>query len=65
MKNFVVYEHINGLPSHIDTVNEELTDCVMEFCKTKQEVEEYVEKINKIQPTDKYGRKRNLYIHWH
>ncbi len=63
MMNILVYEHINGLPSYLDTVHEELTECVMENCRTEKEAEKYIEKINKIQPTDKYGRERNLYIY--
>ena len=65
MKNFVVYEHINGLPATLDTINDELTDCVMENCQTEREVEEYIKRINRIQSTDKHGRKRNLYVYWY
>ena len=64
MKSFAVYEHINGLCSFLDTVVEELTEYAMEYCRTATEVEEYIELINKLQPTDKYGRKRNLYVWW-
>lgn len=64
MKRFAVYEHINGLCSFLDTVMEELTEYAMEYCSTATEVEEYIEYINKIQPTDKHGRKRNLYVWW-
>lgn len=64
MKNFVVYEHISGIPAHMDTIEDEITGCAMEDCKTEKEVERYIEKINKIQSTDRYGRKRNLYVYW-
>ena len=65
MKDFVVYEHINGTPAHLDTIDEELTECSMENCHTEGQVEKYIEEINKVQPKDKYGRKRNLYVYWH
>ena len=64
MKDFAVYEHIDGLCHYLDTINEEVTECVTENCRTAMEVEEYVENINKMQSTDKYGRKRYLYVHW-
>lgn len=64
MKRFAVYEHINGLCCFLDTVMEELTEYTMEYCRTATEVEEYIENINKMQPTDKHGRKRNLYVYW-
>lgn len=64
MKNFIVYEHIYGLPSFLDTVVEELTEYATEHCRTNKDVEEYIKQINKIQTTDKYGRRRNLYVYW-
>lgn len=65
MKDFVVYEHISGMPTYTDTIIDEITDCAMEDCRTEEEVEKYIEKINRIQPMDKHGRKRNLYVYWH
>jgi hypothetical protein len=64
MRNFVIYEHIYGLCEFLDTIMEELTEYAMENCRTVKEVEDYIKIINKIQPTDKYGRKRNLYVYW-
>lgn len=64
MKRFMVYEHIYGLCSFLDTVVEELTEYAIEHCRTAEDVEEYIGYINKIQPVDKYGRKRNLYVWW-
>lgn len=65
MKDFIVYEHIFGLPEYLDTEAEEVTECVMERgCTTEKEVERYVNQINEISPTDKHGRKRNLYVYW-
>lgn len=64
MKDFVIYEHIYGLPSYVDTVNEELTECAVLDCYNEEDVERYVEKINEAQPKDKYGRERNLYVRW-
>ncbi len=64
MKRFAVYEHIFGLPCFLDTIDEELTEYAMQYCNTALETEEYIEIINKMQPTDKYGRKRNLYVYW-
>lgn len=69
MRKFTIYEHIKGLPSHIDTeVNEELAECIHEYslhCDTEDEVEKYVNEINKAMPSDKYGREHNLYVYWH
>lgn len=62
MKNVLVYEHIYGLPEFLDSVNEELTGCVTEQCKTVEEAEKMVERINNLQPEDKQGRRRNLYV---
>ena len=64
MKDFAVYEHIHGLPSSLDSVNEEITDCAMEYCHTRNGVEKFVEEINAKNDCDKYGRKRNLYVYW-
>lgn len=64
MKDFLVYEHVYGLPDYLDGIDWGLTECAMECCGTERQVEKYIEKINYIQPTDKYGRKRNLYIRW-
>lgn len=64
MKDFIVYEHISGLPEWADEKQEEIMECIMEDCSTEKEAEKYVEYINKIQPTDKYDRRRNLYIYW-
>ena len=68
MREFLVYEHVYGLPDYLDTVNEELTECIIDVCFnitfTEKQLENYVNDINNINPTDKYGRKRNLYVHW-
>lgn len=64
MKRFVIYEHIHGLCSFLDTVEDEITSYAMEYCNTAEDVEEYVKYINKIQPLDRYERKRNLYVWW-
>jgi len=62
MKNVLVYEHIYGLPEFLDSVNDELTECVSEQCKTVEDAEKMVEQINNLQPEDKQGRRRNLYV---
>lgn len=69
IRNFIVYEHISGTPKHLDTFNKEIQDIIEDnffyhdFTEEEQ-AEKYIDNINKIQPTDKYGRKRNLYIYW-
>jgi hypothetical protein len=64
MKDFLVYGHVYGLPNYLDGIDWDLTEGAMECCHTERQVEEYIEKFNYTQPTDKYGRKRNLYIRW-
>lgn len=61
--DILVYEHIEGLPDYLDTIHIEITECIIYFCRTIDEAEKEVENINKIQPKDKFGRKRNLYIY--
>ena len=58
----LVYEHIHGLPDYLDSVDEELTEWINESCTTIKQAENEVGKINRMQPEDKYGRTRNLYI---
>ena len=65
MRNFVVYEHIVGLPEYLDTVQEEITEYATENYFSEKQVEKYVEEINNIQTTDKHERKRNLYVYWY
>jgi hypothetical protein len=67
MREFKVMEHIYNYG--YDAVNNEITECVYDecfynVCTTEKEVEIYVENINKVQPVDIYGRKRNLYVRW-
>lgn len=64
MRDFMVYEHINGMPSYLDEVHDEATECAMEECRTEKEVERYIEKLNKMHPEDRFGRKRVLYVFW-
>ena len=65
MREFLVYEHINGLPDYLDSVNEEVTEYVMENNYTdEKDVEWLVRWINRLKPTDRFGRKRNLYVYW-
>lgn len=65
MRNFVVYEHIYGLPEYLDTVSEEITEMVEEnHYTTEKDIEWYVNWINRFRQTDKFGRKRNLYVYW-
>lgn len=65
MRKFVVYEHICGLPAHLDKIHEEITEMVEENnYTTEKDVEWYVNWINRFNQTDKYGRKRNLYVCW-
>lgn len=67
-ENIMVYEHVYGIPSHLDTVDDELTECVYEYAYynkcTVEEVENFLEEINKQIPTDQYGRKVNRYLVW-
>lgn len=62
MDEILVYEHIYGLPEFLDSVNEEITECVNTQCRTAEEAEKMVEQINRLQPEDKQGRRRNLYV---
>lgn len=62
MDEILVYEHIYGLPEFLDSVNEEITECVNAQCRTVEEAEKMVEQINRLQPEDKQGRRRNLYV---
>lgn len=62
MDEILVYEHIYGLPEFLDSVDEEITECVNEQCRTVEEAEKMVEQINRLQPEDKQGRRRNLYV---
>lgn len=64
MKEFVVFEHIYGIPFYLDEANYEITDYAIENCKTEKEVEKYVEALNKIRQKDKHERKANLYVCW-
>lgn len=64
MKDFLVYEHISGIPEHMDTINEEIIECIQNNCRTERQAERYIEEINNNSPVDKHGRKRNLYIFW-
>ena len=63
MKNYTIYEHIEGLPNYLDTEAEEVAEYIAENCRTEKEIEKEIENINKITPFDRYGRKRNLYIY--
>ena len=65
MKHFEIYEHIKGLPDFLDRPDEELTAIAYEQYETEEEVENFVKYINKILPTDKYDRERNLYVWWY
>ena len=64
MKNLVVYEHISGIPAHMDTINEEITESTRNYCNTEKQAEKYINEINNISPTDRNGRKRHFYIYW-
>lgn len=62
MDEILVYEHIYGLPEFLDSVNEEITECVNAQCRTVEEAEKMVEQINLLNPEDRQGRRRNLYV---
>lgn len=64
MKKFFIYEHICELPDFINSVNEELTECIMGCCITEEEVEQQVNLLNQLKLADKFGREKKLYIHW-
>lgn len=65
MRDFIVYEHIYGLPKYVDTEVEEITELIQENNYTiEKDVEWCIDQINRCNPTDRYGRKRNLYVHW-
>lgn len=54
-----IYEHIIGFPSHLDTIMEELEECLEEY--TAEEAEKFIEKY--VPNVDKYGRRRNVYVY--
>lgn len=65
MRDFIIYEHIYGLPEYLDAEAEEITELVKEnHYTTEKDVEWYVNWINRFKQTDRFGRKRNLYVYW-
>ena len=65
MREFLVYEHIKGLPDFLDSINEEITELVMENNYSEEkDVEWLVRHIEGLNPTDRFGRTRNLYVFW-
>ena len=65
MRDFIIYEHIAGLPDFLDAESEEITELVKENrYTTEKDVEWYVNWINRFKQTDRFGRKRNLYVYW-
>lgn len=54
-----IYEHIIGLPDHLDTPLELLEEYLEG--KTADEAEDFIRKC--VSNVDKYGRKRNIYVY--
>ena len=54
-----IYEHIIGLPDHLDTPLEEL-EVSLEFM-TADQAEKFIRKY--ISDVDKFGRKRRVYVY--
>ncbi len=63
MENYAVYEHIVGLPDYLDTRMDGLEDFLAESGYTAGEAEEYVKNAERVPETDRYGRKRRVYIY--
>ena len=57
--SYRIYEHIIGLPDHLDTFLEELEECLEG--RTADEAEDFIQKC--VSDVDKYGRKRNVYVY--
>lgn len=57
--NYRIYEHIVGLPSHLDTPLETLEEDLKD--RTAEEAEEFIQRF--VPNVDKYGRKRNVYVY--
>ena len=59
MEKYRIYEHIIGFPEHMDTICEELEECLQNF--TADEAEKFIKKY--VPGTDIYGRKRRIYVY--
>lgn len=57
--SYRIYEHIIGLPDHLDTPLELLEEYLEG--KTADEAEDFIRKC--VLDVDKYGRKRNVYVY--
>ena len=57
--NYRIYEHVIGLPDHLDTPVEELEECLEG--KTADEAEMFLRKY--VSDIDRFGRKRRVYVY--
>lgn len=58
-KEYRIYEHIIGFPSHMDTIMEDLEEC-LQF-STAEKAEDFIKRC--VPDIDIYGRKRNVYVY--